>query len=124
MPTLLQKRAVENLVANGGRVRKAMRDAKYSLATAKTPKKLTESKGYKELCVQYGLTDKLLLKSLVEDIKTKPKNRKAELELGFRIKGRLEPESGDTINNLIIFTNEQLASIARRIQDGALSSKE
>ncbi len=35
-----QKAALTNLVANGGNVAKAMRDAGYSPATARTPKKL------------------------------------------------------------------------------------
>ena len=34
-------------------------------------------------------TDNLILKSLVIDIKKKPQNRKAELELGAKIKGML-----------------------------------
>jgi hypothetical protein len=88
-PTTLQQKALDNLVANGGTVTKAMRDAGYSENTVQTPSKLTESKGFKELCEQYGLTDNLLLSSLVEDIKKKEQNRKAELELGFKIKGRL-----------------------------------
>src|SRR5688572_12824672 len=48
MPTLKQKKAVENLVEHGGSVGKAMRDAGYSPATAKTPQKLTEGPGYQE----------------------------------------------------------------------------
>lgn len=89
MPTELQKKAVNALVENGGIVSKAMEDAGYSPKTAKTPQKLTESQGFKELCEEYGLTDKLLLESLVEDIKKKPQNRKPELELGAKIKGLL-----------------------------------
>jgi hypothetical protein len=88
-PTELQKKALDNLVANGGTIAEAMRGAGYDATTARNPSKLTESKGFKELCEQYGLTDNLLLSSLVEDIKKKEQNRKAELELGFKIKGRL-----------------------------------
>ena len=46
--SLRQKNAITNLVANGGNIAKAMRDAKYSARTARTPKKLTESVGFKK----------------------------------------------------------------------------
>jgi len=48
MPTTKQKRAVANIVGNGGNVTKAMRDAGYSEGTVNTPQKLTDSVGYKE----------------------------------------------------------------------------
>ncbi len=66
-----------------------MRDVGYSENTAKTPQKLTESLGFIELCEEKGLTEDLLINALVEYIKTKKGNRKAELELAFKIKGRL-----------------------------------
>ncbi len=66
-----------------------MREVGYSENTAKTPQKLTESKGFIELCEEKGLTDDLLINALVEDIKSKKGNRKSELELAFKIKGRL-----------------------------------
>jgi len=47
--TMKQKTALQNMVENGGNVSKAMIYAGYSLATAKTPQKLTESKGFKAL---------------------------------------------------------------------------
>jgi hypothetical protein len=89
MATEKQKKALDAMVENGGIVSKAMIKAGYSKGTAKTPQKLTESDGFKELCEQYGLTDELLLKSLVSDIKEKVGNRKGEMELGFKIKGRM-----------------------------------
>ena len=89
MATEKQVKAVENMVENGGVVSRAMEDAGYSPNTAKTPKKLTESKGFKEVCDERGLTDDLIIGSLVEDIIAKPQNRKPELELGAKIKGML-----------------------------------
>ena len=89
MATEKQKLAVDKMVENGGIASKAMIDAKYSKNTAKTPSKLTESKGFKELCEERGLTDSLIVDALVEDIKLKPQNRKAELELGAKMKGLL-----------------------------------
>lgn len=46
-PSIKCKKAVANMVENGGNVSKAMRDAGYSEETAISPKKLTDSKGFK-----------------------------------------------------------------------------
>ena len=104
MATMKQKKAFDKIVENRGNISRAMLDVGYDETTAKNPKNLTESKGFKELCEEYGLTDDLLVTSLVEDIKEKKGNRRAELELGFKIKGKLTPEEkGDsnvTINVL------------------------
>ena len=56
-PTMKQRRAIKNVVENGGNVSKAMRDAKYSIETAKNPKKLTDSRAWEEL-VEENLPDK------------------------------------------------------------------
>jgi hypothetical protein len=90
MSTLRQEIALENMVENGGNISQAMISAGYSPNTAKTPQKLTESLGFIELCEMKGLTDDLLINALVEDIKGKKGNRRAELELGFKIKGQLK----------------------------------
>jgi hypothetical protein len=89
MTTIKQELALEKMVENGGNISQAMRDAGYSSNTAKTPQKLTESVGFIELCEEKGLTDDLLVNALVEDIKEKKGNRRAELELAFKIRGRL-----------------------------------
>lgn len=47
--TIKQQRAASKLVENGGNIGKAMIAAGYSKATAKTPQKLTKSKGWKNL---------------------------------------------------------------------------
>ena len=121
MPTDRQRAAVDKIVETGGKsVSKAMREAKlkngepaYTPATAQTPQKLTESKGYSELCEQHGLTDSLLLKSLVSDIKAKKKNRKSELELGFKIKGRLQEQPNETKSEPVIITQNILNVIVK-----------
>jgi hypothetical protein len=87
MATEKQKMAVDRIVENRGNISKSMREAGYDDTTAKNPKNLTESKGYKELCEEYGLTDELIITSLVADIIAKPQNRKPELELGAKMKG-------------------------------------
>ncbi len=89
MSTYKQEKALENMVENGGNMGQAMIEAGYSPNTAKTPQKLTKSKGFLELCEELGLTDNFLLNALIEDIKEKKGSRRAELELGFKIKGKL-----------------------------------
>lgn len=102
MHTEKQKRAVEEMIKNGGVVSKAMRAAGYSEETSRTPQKLTESKGFAEICEEYGLTDSLIIRSLVDDIKGKPLNRKAELELGAKLKGLLVERKDITTKGLAI----------------------
>lgn len=99
MATSRQELALEKMVENGGIASQAMLEAGYSPNTAKTPQKLTESIGFIELCEEKGLTDSLLINALVEDIKEKKGNRKAELELGFKIKGRLVQKTDKTSND-------------------------
>ena len=53
MATIKQKRAIQNIVENHGNVSKGMREAGYSPATAKNPKNLTESNGWKKLLDEY-----------------------------------------------------------------------
>jgi hypothetical protein len=57
-PTLKQRKAISNLVANGGNVAQAMRAAGYSEAMARNPQKLTESEYVQTLMQEVGLTDK------------------------------------------------------------------
>lgn len=106
MATKKQKKAVDNLVENGGNVSKAMKDAGYSEATAKTPQKLTKSDGYKELMDAY-LPDDMLLRALADDIEKKEANRKPELELAFKIKGKMvdkhdHTSGGEALKTIII----------------------
>lgn len=61
MPTIKQKRALDIVVEGSGNMGEAMVKAGYSKETAKTPQKLTESKGWKEL-VEEHLSDKTLSK--------------------------------------------------------------
>ena len=90
------------MVENGGNVSQAMMAAGYTPATAKTPQKLTESQGFKLLCEQRGLTDDFLVDALVEDIKAKPKARTAELQLAFKVIGRLSEDKAAQTNNTLV----------------------
>ena len=115
MPTIKQRLATQRIVENGGNVSRAMLDVKYSPATAKTPQKLTESKGFKQLCDEMGLTDEFLTNALVEDIAEKKGNRKGELELGYKVLGRLNnnEEKGNTYNTLILADEQHLKLLER-----------
>ena len=88
MATAKQKRAVEIMAENGGVASTAMIEAGYSPQTAKTPHKLTSSTGYAELMEAY-LPDDMLLRALSDDIEDKKGNRKPELELAFKLKGKM-----------------------------------
>lgn len=56
MATQKQKLAVAKLVENGRNVSGAMRAAGYSPKTAVDPSKLTNSKGFRELALEAGIT--------------------------------------------------------------------
>ena len=60
--TYKQKIAASKVVENGGNIGKAMLAAGYSPATAKTPQKLTRSKGWQKLFKQHLPEEKLLEK--------------------------------------------------------------
>lgn len=109
MATVKQKKALEHLVENGGNVSKAMRDAGYTEATAKTPSKLLDSRGFIELMNSKGLTDDLIIESLVEDIRLKKGNRTPELTLAVKMRGRIIDKSeqditsnGESLNPVLV----------------------
>jgi hypothetical protein len=86
MATVKQRKAAERMVENGGNASKAMRDAGYSKATAKTPDKLTKSLGFQELLDEL-LPDSFILQALRDDIQAKPGDRSRELTIATKIKG-------------------------------------
>lgn len=78
MATIKQKRAFTRVVENGGNVSRAMMEVGFSPATAKTPQKLTTSKGWQELMNTFlpdkdiALKHKQLLNSQYVDHMTFP----------------------------------------------------
>ena len=117
-PSIKQKKAVDNLVGNGGNVTKAMLDAGYSVATANTPQKLTESKAFADLLETY-LPDDMLLRALSYDIEKKEGNRTSELQLGFKLKGRMTEKvdvttKGDSLNP---FTDDERTNLLGLLND-------
>ena len=99
MATLKQRKALAIMVENGGNVSRAMREAGYSPQTAVSPHKLTDSKGFREIADEVGLTDDFILRAFQEDIEVKKQNRQPELSLAAKIKGMLKDKvditSGD-----------------------------
>ena len=115
MATTKQKRAIARMVENGGNVSRAMLEADYSPATANTPQKLTESKGYKEELARHGLTEELITTALVSDIEAKPKKRFLELSLGADILG-MKKRDGEGSKTLVLMISGESAQ-RFKIQD-------
>lgn len=117
MPTLRQKKAIEKVLESHGQlaVSKAMLEAGFAPTTAKNPIQLTESKAWKELVDDY-IPDELLAKIHLEGLNatklhsslTEPDQevpdyptRKGYLELGYKVKGRIQqPESTTNQTNI------------------------
>jgi hypothetical protein len=68
MATLRQKVAVTKIIENHGNVSKAMKEAGYPPTTYANPSNLTNSKGFRELIDQMGITDEKLIKVLDEGL--------------------------------------------------------
>ena len=92
MATVKQRKAIANAVENGGNITKAMRDAGYAETTVNNPVNLTKTNAWQELMEAY-LPDDMLLRALSDDIEKKEANRKAELELAFKLKGKMVEKS-------------------------------
>lgn len=126
MATEMQKRAVAGTLENLGRERplskqEILKNAGYSPAVAKNPDIVLESKGFLEL-IDFYLPEDKLLKALNDDIEGKPFNRKAELELAFKLRGRLKETESPRNLNVFVFNDEQQRRIATRILNGSPTS--
>ena len=91
-PTEKQKRAADNIIAqkaSGENVNKgkALKDAGYSDQMAKTPKAVTESKGFLTYMADAGITEQNLAVMLSEDLSAKPGDRLGELKFAASIMG-------------------------------------
>lgn len=110
MATTRQKLVIGKMVEMGGTGQSytlggILVEAGYSPNTALTPAKVLKSKGFVELADEY-LPDDMLLEALQEDIKLKKGNRHKELDLAFKVKGKLTPNAdrlpmGNTFNTQI-----------------------
>src|SRR3990167_4870465 len=124
--TIKQKRAYKLLVGKVGSVTEAMKQADYSLNTANTPQKLTDSRGFQEL-IKHTLSDEKLNKVLNEGLDAKKhviatlyQNEREDIpdyatrhkyvETGLKLRGYLK-EAPPTFNTVIL-TVEQKKRIA------------
>jgi len=123
MPTERQKLAAEISAENGGNISRAMLEAGYSPQTAKTPQKLTQSKGFIQILEEAGVTDERLTQVMNEglgatravvmgtkseesfvDIQPDYAIRHKYLETAIKVKGHITPvdtPSGNTYNTFI-----------------------
>ena len=113
-----QKKAVRELAENGGSKGAAMLKAGYSKISSLTPKKLTDSKGYKEL-MEEVIPDKFLTAKHKELLSTPIKTRTTRagefiseeisldvqaiskgLDMAYKVKGHYAPERKEISGNL------------------------
>lgn len=88
MPTIKQKLVASKLVENGGNIGKAMVSVGYSPVTAKTPQKLTESKGWKDL-MDTIFPDEVLLNTHRQLLDVSDANVVIRaLDLAYKLKGK------------------------------------
>src|SRR3990167_1587278 len=86
------------------------------LTAKKRPTEILEAKGVKEALKNWGLTEGLITKSLVDDIKKKPTKRLGELALGADILGMKEtPQANKTL--IVVISGES----AKRYGGGTTS---
>ncbi|MEA3431451.1 MAG: hypothetical protein U9R01_02055, partial [candidate division WOR-3 bacterium] len=90
---------------NRGNISKSMKEVGYEENTCKNPSNLTESKGFKQICKEIGLTDDFITQCLVDDIADKPRNRQPELALAAKMLGLLTDKI-DLKSNLKISFDE------------------
>ena len=104
-PKAIHYRAVQKLVETKGNKSQALIQAGYSELSAKNPKQVMETKGFKQAMQELGLTDELLISSLVSDIKSK-ENRFNELQLGFKVRGHLRDNVSENKTLILITSGE------------------
>jgi len=95
MASIKQKKAFDKTMENYGNVSKSMREVGYSKNTAKNPKVLTESDGWKELMREY-LPNKLLAQKHLELLNKKEVKRTFNQEIGEWIEvetGQIETQA-------------------------------
>jgi hypothetical protein len=129
-PTARQREAYKILSENIGSVYKkeALIKAGYSEQIARSPALVTEAKGFQILMEEAGLTDKFLNNALFDDIQAKPANRKAELELAYKLKGRLKDEdtsSKQTLNvtNILNFIDNSGSNLPEGLGEDYLEGE-
>jgi hypothetical protein len=102
MPTIKQKKAFDKIVENHGNVSKTMLEVGYTENSAKNPKNLTESDGWKEL-MKIQLPDELiaikhkaLLNKVDKDGEIDVQAVTKGVDMAYKIKGYY-PKEGNTM---------------------------
>lgn len=114
MPTLKQKKVAKALLKNASADNalnrtEMLQKVGYSTSMAKARgKDIIESQGVKDALAELGLTEELIVGSLIEDIKLKPQDRLGELRLGAQIRGMTEEKQGN--KTVIIMISGQAES--------------
>ena len=96
MATIKQKKAAQKVFVEGKSISKAMKEVGYSDQTAKNPKNLTESKGWKEL-LEFYFPDEFLLEEHKKNIKQdKDKGAKNKaIDMAYKLKDKYPKEQGE-----------------------------
>ena len=113
MATDLQKDLAEAIVFNRSLPRdkrknrgELVKSVGYApLSADKKSTAIIEAKGVKESLKEYGLTEGLITRALVNDIKKKPKNRLGEMRLGAEILSMTEGDNRKPPQVIIPITN-------------------
>jgi hypothetical protein len=120
MATELQKKAAKAAVENGGIISTAMIKAGYSPKTAKTPQKLTESDGWKELMSEY-LSDNLIAKKHNQILNSKKEEIVVKgIDMAYKLKGRYEVEPESPNKKTVVAIQVIINGDNPRAENGAL----
>lgn len=138
-PSIKQKKAFDKVVENHGNVSKSMREVGYADKTAKNPKNLTESDGWKLLMEEHVSEQKLVqvhsegleaTKVLQRNNVTTGKIESVEipdhptrhkfLETGYKIRGKIVKETPSAVQAVqvnINIKNSKANKIAQEYED-------
>lgn len=123
MVTEKQKKTLDNMVDNGGIIGKAMIDAGYSENTAKTPSKLTNTKGWQEL-METHLPQELIAqkhKALLNKIDDKGEIDVTAVSKGvdmaYKIWGTYAPEKSINLNVEANITDPKARELAEKYEE-------
>lgn len=116
MATGKQKKALEILVESGGKkpVSKAMVEAGYSEATAKTPQKLTESEAYKAL---FPIDKTAQVVENLHKLSIAAQDEKTQLEASKEWLNRTMGKGDNASGNVTVNFNQLITDMKDRYDD-------
>lgn len=92
-PTMRHKRVASIIADNDGSIKdmaQVLTRAGYSQTAIDNPQRVLQTKGFRQIADEVGLTKDFILKALQEDIAGKPLQRTGELALASKIHGMLD----------------------------------